>query len=178
MGWLHHKGFTLVELMVTVAVLAIFAAIAVPSMSSLIQSNRVQGAADEFLSQLQYARSEAILRNRVVTVENTSGTTGEWSKGIRIYASASRTPNTAYSQTTDGNPLREHSGFNQTGLSIRSSAAQYISFRPNGTLATPAELQLTACFDNKTAKAKQVSIQPSGRIKLNAPSTVIASCTP
>lgn len=178
MGRLHHKGFTLIELMVTVAVLAIFAAIAVPSLGSLIQNNKVQGAADEFLSQLQYARTEAVLRNRVVTVENTSGTNGDWSKGIRIFASASRTPNTAYSQTTDGNPLREHAGFNQAGLSIRSTAAQYISFRPNGTLATSAELVLTTCFDNKTAKAKQISIQPSGRIRLNAPTTAIESCTP
>lgn len=178
MGRRYHMGFTLIELMVTVAVLAVFAAIAVPSMGNLIQSNRVQGAGDEILSQLQYARSEAVIRNRVVTVENTSGANGDWSKGIRIFASASRTPNTAYNQTTDGPPLREHAGFDQPGLSISSAATQYISFRPNGTLAAASELLLTACFDSETSTARQISIQPSGRIKLNAPSTVIASCTP
>lgn len=178
MGTSHHKGFTLVELMVTVAVVGVFAAVALPSMSGVIQSNRVQGATDDLLSQLQYARSEAVLRNQVVTVENTSSTNGDWSKGLRIFVSANRTPNTAYSQSSDGQPLREHEGFNQTGLSIRSSAAQYISFRPNGTLAASAELLLTTCFNDEATKGRQVSIQPSGRVKLNAPSTAISSCTP
>lgn len=178
MGRMQSKGFTLIELMVTLAILGIFAAIAVPSMSNLIESNRVQGATEELLSQLQYARGEAVIRNRVVTVENTSGTNGNWSSGLRIFASASRVPNTAYNQTNDGPALREHPGLNQTGLTSNSNANRYLSFRPNGSLATAAEVLITVCVNNQANKARQISVQPSGRARLTPPTTVINSCTP
>ena len=62
------SGFTLVELMVTVAVLAIISAIAFPSFTSLMNSNRLAGAANDLVGDLQYARSEAIRRNSRITV--------------------------------------------------------------------------------------------------------------
>lgn len=54
--------------MVTVAVLAIIASIAVPAMQSLIATNRLGAASTELVSALQLARSEAIRRNAPVTV--------------------------------------------------------------------------------------------------------------
>lgn len=69
-------GFTLVELMITVAVMAILAAIATPAMQGLINANRLAGAASELESTLQIARSEAVRRNARVTVcASTDGTT-------------------------------------------------------------------------------------------------------
>lgn len=59
---LQH-GFTLVELMVTVAVLAIVMAVAVPSFTNLINSNRLTAQANEVLAGLILARTEAIKRN-------------------------------------------------------------------------------------------------------------------
>lgn len=178
MGRMQSKGFTLIELMVTLVILGIFAAIAVPSMSNLIESNRVQGATEELLSQLQYARGEAVIRNRVVTVENTSGANGNWSNGLRIFASASRVPNTAYNQTNDGPALREHPGLNQAGLTLNSNANRYLSFRPNGSLATAAEILITVCVNNQANKARQIRVQPSGRARLTPSATAINSCTP
>jgi len=59
-----HSGFTLVELMVTVAVVAILAAVATPSLQGLVNSNRLRAGANETIAVLQSARFEAIKANR------------------------------------------------------------------------------------------------------------------
>jgi len=79
-------GFTLVELMVTVAVLAILSAIAAPSFSNLINSNRLTASANEVVAALQTARMEAIRRNSsVVLCPSVDGATcsgAEWKRLI------------------------------------------------------------------------------------------------
>src|SRR5690606_4323840 len=52
-------GFSLIELMVVVAVVAILAVVAYPSLTSVINSNRLSSNANELVASLQYARSEA-----------------------------------------------------------------------------------------------------------------------
>lgn len=64
----RQGGFTLVELMVTIAVLAIISAIAYPSFTSIINSNRLTAAANEVLASAQLARSEAVRLNQTVAL--------------------------------------------------------------------------------------------------------------
>lgn len=64
----HNKGFTLIEMMVTVAIMAIVATIAAPSFVDMIRNNRVTTAANDVLSAMQLARSEAIRQRRPITV--------------------------------------------------------------------------------------------------------------
>lgn len=66
-------GFTLVELAVTMAVIGILAAVAVPSMTSLVRVGRLNGAASELTTALQLARAEAIRRNAQITACATDG---------------------------------------------------------------------------------------------------------
>lgn len=63
-----NRGFTLIELMVTIAVLAVVIAIAAPSFTSVIQSNRTTALHHEILGALQLARSEAVKRRTEVIV--------------------------------------------------------------------------------------------------------------
>jgi type IV fimbrial biogenesis protein FimT len=58
-----QRGFTLIELMVTVAVLAIVLVIAVPSFETTVNANRLMSAANEMVNALQTTRMEAIRRN-------------------------------------------------------------------------------------------------------------------
>ena len=57
------KGFTVVELMVTLGVIAILTVVAIPSFNSMINSNRLTTAANEIVAGLNVARMEAIKRN-------------------------------------------------------------------------------------------------------------------
>jgi type IV fimbrial biogenesis protein FimT len=62
-----QRGVTLIELMVGVALVAIIAAMAAPSLSTVIQSRRIRTAAESIQSGLQYAKNEALRRNRNVS---------------------------------------------------------------------------------------------------------------
>lgn len=62
------KGFTLVEVMVAIAVLGVLMTIGIPSLVNFIRDTRVSSGTNEFLGAVTLARSEAIKRNRLVTI--------------------------------------------------------------------------------------------------------------
>lgn len=80
------RGFTLIELMVTIAVLAVLASLALPSMQSVIESNRLTTQANSLLTAFQLARSEAVKLNREVRIcardsSDPLGCGNSWSDG-------------------------------------------------------------------------------------------------
>ena len=85
-------GFTLLELLITIAVLAILLALAVPMFTSTINNNRLSAQANELVTSLQLANSEAVRRNARITVcPSTDGATcaasGPWTGWLTIVAS-------------------------------------------------------------------------------------------
>lgn len=83
MQQLHLKssrGFTLVELMVVIAVLAIIASIGAPSFANLMRTTTLNAASNDLADALRYARSEAVQRNTTVGVVPVAGGFSEgWS---------------------------------------------------------------------------------------------------
>ncbi|MDR2187704.1 MAG: GspH/FimT family pseudopilin [Azonexus sp.] len=90
------KGITLIELMITIVVLAVLLTIAVPNMLNLIRASRLATAADLLVDTLNFARIEAIKQRKDIQVctaadpgsANACGSGGNWSTGLMIYDTA------------------------------------------------------------------------------------------
>ena len=86
----RQSGFTLIELMVTIAIVAILAALALPSFQQSIRSNRVTTTANEVMASLSLARTEAVKGVGTAGVcPSSSGTactsTTDWSGGWVVW---------------------------------------------------------------------------------------------
>lgn len=64
----NQHGLTLIELLVVIGILATLAGLAAPSLTDFLQRQRLQGYASEMTTNIQYARSEAVARNRSTRV--------------------------------------------------------------------------------------------------------------
>lgn len=87
-------GFTLVELMITLAVMAILLALATPSFEGLIASSRLASATNELNATLRQARSEAMRRGQRVTVcasaNGNQCTNNDWTSGWIMFVDRTR----------------------------------------------------------------------------------------
>lgn len=83
-AYANHRGFTLVELMVTTSVLAILLAMAVPSFTRMIASNRLATQTNELVASLNLARMEAIRRSQSVAIRSTTADV-DFNSGWKIF---------------------------------------------------------------------------------------------
>lgn len=118
-----HKGFTIIELMIAIAILAIMAAVAVPALQPLILNNRITTTTNTLLGALQFARSEAVKQRRQITICPSSDM-------------ATCTADTAWNQgivVLQGNNVLRALPPASTGVQLLS-AATLLTYRPNGRL--------------------------------------------
>ena len=97
---LRMRGFSLIEVMVTVAILGVLAALAGPSFQPLIDKWRVQQTVENMKSTLYYARSEAIKRGGRVGIQKNDvadcapdSTAQEWNCGWFVFVDSEGTGN-------------------------------------------------------------------------------------
>jgi type IV fimbrial biogenesis protein FimT len=90
----RSRGFTLIELMVTLTILAIMMGIAVPSFRTFVENQKVKTASFELMTSVMIARSEAIKRNATATLTPTASES--WASGWSVAAGTT----TVHSQST------------------------------------------------------------------------------
>ncbi len=133
-------GFTLIELIVTISIAAILAGIAIPSFSPIIQSTQLTTYANELVTSLNLARSEAVKRGVQVSVRRKGSTNQNWDSGWDIFTdlNGDGTLDTAdtllktYPALTNGFTLRTGTDGYQTfaaylpsGLSLNSNGGTF-----------------------------------------------------
>lgn len=167
-----QAGFTIVELMVVVAIAAILAMVAIPSLRDVMNNMRQSSAANLLMSDLNHARAEAIKRNARVLVCrrntagtdcNTAGTATDWSVGW-VVCSEAAVANTCMPGTADNpNPVLVRPPLHSS-LTLTASAVA-IRFNANssqGTGAGTATVALGGTWSGATTRT--VSVAGTGSI--------------
>ncbi|MBW4936404.1 GspH/FimT family pseudopilin [Marinobacter sp. F4206] len=132
---LKYSGFTLIELMVTIAVLAILVTVAVPSFRNIIISNSVSFDRDEFFSLVAFARSDAIKRGTAVTIcKSSDGSTCDdslaWSDGWLAFHDAD---GDGVKETGD-DPVRSRGALDAQVAVSHGGAADRITYGSRGLI--------------------------------------------
>ncbi|MCL1068262.1 GspH/FimT family pseudopilin [Shewanella olleyana] len=158
------KGFTLVELMVTLAVAAILIGIAVPSLTYLYESSRSRSAASSIESAFVFARNQAVSFGRRVTVCPGDGTgcTSDWIDGFTIFIDDDQ--NGVKDNNTD--VLRYVDAFKDSDY-IKASSSSNVTFNPDGLVSGSNAQTITYCPGaTDSSHSRQVSLSASGRVQL------------
>lgn len=143
-----RRGFTIIELMVIVTILAILATLAVPSMRDMLIATQVRAAASDLFSSVILARSEAIKRAANVSVVPASG---DWANGWSVVAGAT------VLDTRDA----------ATNVTITPNTSGNITYRLDGRVSTNVRsLTLTTTAASSPIAARCLVIDASGRASI------------
>ena len=165
---IHNLGFTLIELVVTMAVAAILITVAVPNMRTFIQNGRLNTQVNDLIGDLSLARSEAIKRRTIVGIcKSVNGTTcaggGNWQDGRAIFVDA----NNNNTWEADEIILRFREKL-ASGNSLAAASPNPIIFSANGKPIATAVGAFAVCDYRGASKGKQVSLNSIGQASVSA----------
>ena len=141
------SGFTLIELMVTIAVLAIIVSIAAPNISNQLANQRIKSTTATLANALKEAKAESIIRRQDLTFTYNNNGTNAGSIDIENISSYSYS---AKSTITD------------------SESKNTITFKPSKRVES---ITYTICDDNTAAAAREVSISKLANISIKSGGT-------
>ncbi|MFZ1829000.1 MAG: GspH/FimT family pseudopilin [Candidatus Competibacteraceae bacterium] len=166
-------GFTLTELIITVAIAAIVIAIGVPAFQDTMRSNRMVTHTNDFIGSLNLARSEAIKRGRRVALcKSTDGAActnaDNWEKGWIVFVDVNNNAAVDAGEVV----IRAHGpldGDNTLKQEVGTSVSNYISYSPDGftRLINGAFQAGTLSFDLCSGGQKnEIILSSTGRARL------------
>jgi type IV fimbrial biogenesis protein FimT len=164
-----RSGFTLIELITTLAIGTILITMAVPAFSSMLEENRITALLYDFVGQLNYARSKAITRGQqVVFCKSTDSSSctddAEWEDGWIIFVDTSKDK-----QRDDDEPLLRVTQDVGRRFTIDFGAYgsdNYIAFQPSGVLKV-GNGTFTFCPKSKEIAPRAVILAKTARVRMS-----------
>lgn len=164
------RGFSLVEMLIGMAVVAVLVTLAAPGFRKMLIKQQVDSAANDLLADLQTARGLAISRGRLVGVLSAAG---GWRQGWRIQADAA--PATAGYSADGATPLRRHEAM-PDGVDVsadRDGALSVVVFAADGSVydtaagarATTDTAFMLCKLTGALAQAVRVTVRASGQME-------------
>ena len=171
------KGFTLIELAITLSVAAILFTVAVPSFVSLIKSMQITTATNEFFAAINLARAEAIQRGvRVDLVP--AGEEGDWTKGWVVFIDGNRNR-----RPDGGDVIIFRHGPTPNGIQITArltdSTVQYLAYNGAGRTRTHDNgyrTQFGTFTFELESKVRKIKLNFIGRPRICNPETDTHTC--
>jgi type IV fimbrial biogenesis protein FimT len=172
-------GFTLIELMLTIAIAAVVMGLAIPSFNTAIKNNRLTTQANDLVTSLNLARSEAVKRGTRVRLCKSNdgancvadGAASNWAQGWIIFTDQNN--NLAYDPLTE--TLLKVQGRAQVQISMAGSGGvvDTVSYFASGLVDLAAGNLITICDDRAGAFGKIIGFGTLGR-----PSTTVEVACP
>jgi len=184
-----QAGFTLIELMVGVAIMAILLMVGVPSFQSAVASSRLSTSTNDVVSALALARTEAIRRGTRVTVcksANATGctTAGNWAQGWIIFIDTTRSSADAAVDSGEVILSSHAAAPGNIVMAGSSGVPDFVSFASDGqaklmngaSQAGTLRVCSTAAALADARRARDIAITASGRVSTTTPASVAATC--
>ena len=160
-----HHGFTLIELMVTVAVAIILLTVGIPSLLSMISSSAITGYMDALHGDIALARSQAIVEKTTVTLCKSAALVAcepavSWSDGWIVFTDldADRVVD------ADDRIIRVHEALS-TGVTLKYNQGAYLQYGYKGALESSAGSYTYCPSDNDLTLAQGITIASTGRVR-------------
>jgi type IV fimbrial biogenesis protein FimT len=182
----NNRGFTLPEILIALGVISILLTVAVPGISSTIKENRLATTLNSIVSDIHFARSEAVKRDvRVIMCRSGNpnlpaptcgGDDRTWTSGYIIFADDGNYTNDVFDNGTD--TLLHRGQSVSSGIRLRTNWTwnRNLEFNPDGTTNEGGSTaRMSICDDRGTDKGRQIVVAPSGISKMYARN--INSCT-
>lgn len=166
------RGFTLIELMVTVSLAAVLMLLAVPSMQEMLATQRVRGAASEMLITAQETRSAALKYNRRAVARPVDASAG-WKGGWNIYID--NNANATFESGTDTLVI-SHEALTGDAVIAKLSGGNsndFFAYQGTGFLDPAISGSANATWEissPNTSRRRCVVIERSGRARIHEPS--------
>ena len=167
----NNHGFTLIELIVSMAVFAILVAIAAPSFNSFTDSSRRASQVNNFTGALSYARSEAIKRgNNISVCSRTTASTetcgGSWANGWLVFEDLN-----SDGIINSGETILRVFGQLSTGSTIVDTigGVLFVTYRSSGFINSIATFKY--CGNRGAVDARAIIISKTGRARLSRDGT-------